>query len=45
VTYELTYEQEQKLDAIQTQITEMVPDFADRMKASLEQDASQQQMM
>ena len=43
--FELTYEQEQKLDAIQTQITEMVPDFADRMKASLEQDASQQQMM
>lgn len=43
--YELTYEQEQKLDAIQTQITEMVPDFAERMKASLEQDASQQQRM
>ena len=43
--YELTYEQEQKLDAIQTQIAEMVPDFAERMKASLEQDDSQQQMM
>ena len=43
--YELTYEQEQKLDAIQTQITEMVPDFAERMKVSLNQDASQQQVM
>ena len=43
--YELTYEQEQKLDAIQAQITEMIPDFAERMKASLEQDASQQQRM
>ena len=43
--YELTYEQEQRLDAIQTQIAEMVPDYAERMKASLEQDTSQQQMM
>lgn len=42
--YELTYEQEQRLDAIQTKITEMVPDYAERMKTALEQDASQQQM-
>ena len=40
--YELTYEQEKQLDAIQTQITEMVPDFAERMKTALEQNASQQ---
>ena len=41
----LTCDQEERIDEIQTQITEMVPDYAERMKAAMEQDASQQQMM
>ena len=40
--YELTYEQEKRIDEIQTLITEMVPDYAERMKVSLESDPSQQ---
>ncbi|WP_312615274.1 hypothetical protein [Oscillibacter sp.] len=40
----LTCEQEERIEEIQTQITEMVPDYAERMKAAIEQDASQQQV-
>ena len=41
----LTFEQEKRIDEIQTQITEMVPDCADRFKQALEQDAPSQQTM
>lgn len=41
----LTFEQEKRIDEIQTQITEMVPDYADRFKQALEQDAPPQQTM
>lgn len=41
----LTFEQEKRIDEIQTQITEMVPDYADRFKQALEQDAPSQQTM
>jgi hypothetical protein len=41
----LTCDQEERIDEIQTQIMEMVPDYAERMKAAMEQGASQQQMM
>ena len=40
-----TFEQEKRIDEIQTQITEMVPDCADRFKQALEQDAPSQQTM
>jgi hypothetical protein len=40
--YELTYEQEKLIDEIKTMITEMVPDYAERMNVSLESDPSQQ---
>ena len=40
-----TFEQEKRIDEIQTQITEMVPDYADRFKQALEQEAPQQQIM
>jgi len=41
----LTFEQEKRIDEIQTQIIEMVPDCADRFKQALEQDAPSQQTM
>ena len=41
----LAFEQEKRIDEIQTQITEMVPDYADRFKQALEQDAPPQQTM
>jgi hypothetical protein len=40
--YELTYEQEKRIEDIQSQITEMVPDYVERFKQALESDASQQ---
>jgi lipase chaperone LimK len=40
--YELSSEQEKRIDDIQTLITEMVPDYADKMKTALESDLPQQ---
>lgn len=40
----LTYEQEQRIDDIQSRITELVPDYAERFKAELELDTPQQTM-
>lgn len=42
--YQLTYEQEKRIEGIQTQIAEMVPDHVERFKRALEQDASSLQM-
>ena len=41
----LTFEQEKRIDEIQTQITGMVPNCADRFKQAQEQDAPSQQTM
>ena len=38
--YNLTYEQEKRIDDIQSQIIEMVPDHIERFKKALEQDAT-----
>ena len=40
--YELTYEQEKRIEGIQTQIIEMVPDLDERLKQALGDDASHQ---
>ena len=40
--YELSSEPEKRIDDIQTLITEMVPDYADKMKTALESDLAQQ---
>ena len=40
--YELTYEQEQRIKDIQTQITEMVPDFEQRLQQEIDIDPSGQ---
>lgn len=42
--YELTYEQERRIEGIQNEITEMVPDLVERFKQTMEQEASSQQM-
>ncbi|MPM03271.1 hypothetical protein SDC9_49536 [bioreactor metagenome] len=41
----LTRQQEKRIDEIQTRITEMVPDYAERFKQALGQNASPQQII
>jgi len=42
--YDLTYEQEKRIEGIQTEITELVPEHVERFKQTLDQEASSQQM-
>ncbi|MDD3229891.1 MAG: hypothetical protein PHE09_11820 [Oscillospiraceae bacterium] len=42
--YTLTYEQEKRIEDIQSKIADMVPNYVERFKQAQEQDASSQQM-
>ncbi len=42
--YDHTYEQEKRIEGIQTEITELVPEHVERFKQTLDQEASSQQM-